>query len=101
MNGADRIRTGVPAGLCGHCRHARTVRSDRGSVFILCGRSRSDPRYARYPRLPVSRCPGYEPRGTGRDDPRASAPAAGDAPRASGTEGRGSSAGAGEEASSP
>jgi hypothetical protein len=32
-------------------------------VFSLCRRSRTEPeRFPRYPRLPVERCPGYEPR---------------------------------------
>lgn len=50
----------VHAGLCASCRHARDIESDRGSVFLLCGRSRYDSRYARYPALPVWRCKGYE-----------------------------------------
>ncbi len=49
-----------PVGLCAACRHVRVVRTPR-SHFWLCERSRSDPRYARYPRLPVRTCPGYEP----------------------------------------
>ena len=48
------------AGLCSDCIHARTVESNRGSVFVLCELSRSDPRFAKYPRLPVLSCPGYE-----------------------------------------
>lgn len=51
-------------GLCASCRHRREVRNTRGSVFHLCERSRSDPAYARYPRLPVLHCRGYE-RATG------------------------------------
>jgi hypothetical protein len=50
------------AGLCATCAHARTVASPRGSTFILCERSKTDPRYTRYPRLPVMRCAGHEPR---------------------------------------
>jgi len=33
----------------------------RGSSFLLCQRSVSDDRFARYPQLPVRECPGYEP----------------------------------------
>jgi hypothetical protein len=51
------------AGLCDRCLHQRLVPNTRGSVFSLCERSRSDPRYPRYPSLPVLRCPGFEPRG--------------------------------------
>jgi hypothetical protein len=37
------------------------VPTTRGAVFSLCERSRSEPdRYARYPRLPVERCDGFE-----------------------------------------
>ena len=55
------------AGLCGVCRHVRVVRSGRGSRFYLCRLSRIDDRFPRYPRIPVLRCPGFEPRGRGRD----------------------------------
>ncbi|MCU1235155.1 MAG: hypothetical protein JWP63_3122 [Candidatus Solibacter sp.] len=48
------------AGLCADCLHARVNRSDRGAVFYQCTRSFDDPRFAKYPRLPVRICPGYE-----------------------------------------
>lgn len=51
------------AGLCADCRHARRIRSGRGSMFVLCGRAASEPHYARYPPLPVLHCPGYDPVG--------------------------------------
>ena len=47
-------------GLCGECRHARIVISARGSRFVLCERSRTDPAFPRYPRLPVLSCAGFE-----------------------------------------
>lgn len=50
-----------PAGLCDRCLHQRLVPNTRGSVFSLCERSRVDPAYPRYPRLPVLSCPGFEP----------------------------------------
>lgn len=50
-----------PAGLCDRCRHQRLVPNTRGSVFSLCERSRTDPAFPRYPRLPVLSCPGFEP----------------------------------------
>jgi hypothetical protein len=49
------------AGLCAACLHARRVESDRGSVFIRCALSEQDPRFPKYPRLPVLRCAGHEP----------------------------------------
>lgn len=51
------------AGLCDSCAFQRVVPNTRGSVFSLCNRSREDPAYPRYPRLPVLDCPGYERRG--------------------------------------
>ena len=50
------------AGLCDRCRHQRIVRNTRGSHFSLCERSRVDPAFPRYPRLPVRQCAGFEPR---------------------------------------
>ena len=51
-----------PAGLCDSCLHQRVVRNTRGSSFSLCERSRTDPAYPRYPRIPVAECPGWERR---------------------------------------
>jgi hypothetical protein len=51
------------AGLCDSCRHQRVIRNTRGSSFSLCERSRTEPEYPRYPRIPVGSCPGYERRG--------------------------------------
>ena len=56
------------AGQCARCRHARVVRTPR-SLFWLCGRWREDPRYERYPRLPVTGCPGFEPLPPGERPP--------------------------------
>jgi len=50
------------AGLCDSCRHQRIVRNTRGSEFSLCERSRTEPEYPRYPRLPVRSCKGWERR---------------------------------------
>ncbi|MEX2245544.1 MAG: hypothetical protein WEC75_02565 [Dehalococcoidia bacterium] len=49
------------AGLCASCCWAEAVRSGRGSTFVLCGRFRDDPRFAKYPRLPIVACVGYDP----------------------------------------
>jgi hypothetical protein len=46
-------------GLCGECVHARRIESDRGSPFYQCQLSFTDPRFAKYPRLPVLVCSGY------------------------------------------
>jgi len=47
-------------GLCADCRHARVQQTGRGSTFWRCVRAETDPAFARYPRLPVRVCPGYE-----------------------------------------
>lgn len=57
----------------------RTITNRRGSTFFRCGRADTDPRFPRYPALPVLECPGYD--AGARPDP--------DAP-AQGTRGTGS-----------
>jgi len=47
-------------GLCRTCRHVKVIESTRGSTFYLCRLSETDPRFPKYPRLPVVRCTGYE-----------------------------------------
>src|SRR4029079_15110831 len=42
------------------CAHAAVIRNDRGSTFVRCELSRTDPRFPRYPRLPVVSCVGYD-----------------------------------------
>lgn len=57
----DRRPASPPAGLCDTCRHQQIVPNTRGSVFSLCRRFKNEPdRFPRYPRLPVTQCPGYE-----------------------------------------
>ena len=53
-----------PVGLCAHCRHARVIQTPRGSTFHLCRQSEVDARFPKYPRLPVTRCPGFESDGS-------------------------------------
>jgi len=48
------------AGLCLDCVHSRLIRSDRGTIFYRCARSDTDPRFAKYPTLPVIVCSGHE-----------------------------------------
>jgi hypothetical protein len=47
------------AGLCADCVNSRRIESDRGSMFFLCELSNADPRFPKYPRLPVLACSGY------------------------------------------
>jgi hypothetical protein len=49
-----------PTSLCQTCRHVREVVTPKGSRFLLCRLSQSDPAYPRYPPQPVVRCAGHE-----------------------------------------
>jgi hypothetical protein len=62
------ILGGVRFGLCDTCVHQRIVRNTRGSVFSLCERSRDEPEFPRYPRVPVLACRGHESNAPG-DEP--------------------------------
>jgi hypothetical protein len=57
---ANRARATLDPGLCADCVHAQQVMSARDSKFYLCRLSASDPRFPKYPRLPVLSCKGYE-----------------------------------------
>ncbi|MDR0786370.1 MAG: hypothetical protein LBG44_00640 [Gemmatimonadota bacterium] len=46
-------------GICATCVNVRRVESRRGSVFLLCVLSAADPRYPRYPGLPIQMCEGW------------------------------------------
>lgn len=48
------------AGLCDSCRHQRVVGNTRGSTFSLCERSKAEPEFPKYPRVPVLECRGFE-----------------------------------------
>jgi hypothetical protein len=48
-------------GLCANCVHARVIGNARGSLFYFCSLSKINPEYAKYPRLPVLRCSGFQP----------------------------------------
>lgn len=49
-------------GLCAACTHVQVVTSSRGSTFYMCRLSETDPRFQRYPVLPVVACAGYAPK---------------------------------------
>jgi len=54
-------RLPAPPGLCAACVHLRLLASPR-SDFVRCGLAETDPRFPRYPPLPVVACAGYEKR---------------------------------------
>ena len=63
LNHPERRDTGaMEFGLCDSCAYQQIVRNTRGSVFSLCRRSREDPDFPKYPRVPVEACAGYESR---------------------------------------
>jgi hypothetical protein len=55
---ARLARLSTRPGLCAGCAHLRLVESAR-SVFVRCGLAEHDPRFPRYPALPVLGCEGY------------------------------------------
>jgi hypothetical protein len=55
-----RVEDRRAAGLCGTCLHARLQKNARGGVFWRCALADRDPRFMRYPPLPVLRCEGHE-----------------------------------------
>ena len=68
--GASTAMTTTPArddqepdriGLCASCRHADVIASSKGATFYRCMLSATDPRFRRYPVLPVRSCIGYQP----------------------------------------
>jgi hypothetical protein len=50
------------AGLCESCVNVRIIENRSGSRFYLCELSHTDPRFPKYPPLPVLQCMGYEAR---------------------------------------
>ncbi len=56
----EEVSAVASVGLCTSCKHVRRISSERGSVFFLCRLSAVDPRFPKYPRLPVLSCSGYQ-----------------------------------------
>jgi hypothetical protein len=48
--------------LCDTCSWMRLVKTPKGSCFLLCQLSRTNPAYPKYPPQPVVACQGYETR---------------------------------------
>jgi hypothetical protein len=56
-----RHKLGADPGLCGGCRHASLNQTRRGPAYLRCTRAAWDSRLPRYPNLPISDCPGFQP----------------------------------------
>ena len=52
----------MPYSLCETCASMREVITPKGSCFLLCQLSKTDPAFPKYPPQPVVRCDGYRPR---------------------------------------
>ena len=46
--------------LCESCALMREIKTPKGSRFLRCQKSQSDPAYPKYPRQPVIQCAGYQ-----------------------------------------
>jgi hypothetical protein len=62
MNDSRGTEQPGPPGLCPRCVNVQVITSARGSRFFLCKLSLTDPRFPKYPVIPVVECIGYEPR---------------------------------------
>ncbi|MBI5092804.1 MAG: hypothetical protein HZB26_10225 [Candidatus Hydrogenedentes bacterium] len=63
-----------PVGLCARCAHARQIHHPHGgAAYWRCGVSDADPKYPKYPRLPVVTCAGFEQSRSGPDSDYGSA----------------------------
>lgn len=45
--------------LCTSCKEVRIINNKRGSVFLLCLKSKQNNSYSKYPVQPILSCPGY------------------------------------------
>jgi len=50
--------------LCQTCRWMREVTTPKGSRFLLCELSKTNPAFPKYPPQPVIRCDGHQPKQT-------------------------------------
>ena len=46
--------------VCETCVHLKVIRSKGGSRFLMCLKSKEDPRFSKYPPQPLSGCRGHE-----------------------------------------
>jgi propionyl-CoA synthetase len=54
-------KLGAGPGLCADCQYAKLTETRRGPAYLRCTRAEWDATLPRYPRLPVLKCPGFEP----------------------------------------
>jgi hypothetical protein len=61
MRAALRSEGWAMRSLCETCALMREVITPKGSRFLLCQLSRTNPAFPKYPPQPVVRCDGYQP----------------------------------------
>jgi len=59
MNDSRGAEQPGPSGLCPGCANVQVIISGKGSRFYLCRLSYADPRFPRYPPVPVIECAGF------------------------------------------
>ena len=57
---ARRQASVMTRSLCETCTWMREIVTPKGSRFLLCQLSQSNPNYPKYPPQPVVRCEGYQ-----------------------------------------
>jgi hypothetical protein len=57
----EPLTVAARAGLCASCSHVQVVQTSKRSTFFLCRLSDTDPRFPKYPVVPVLDCAGYRP----------------------------------------
>ena len=62
MTDAGWRKLGAEPGQCATCQHAKLNETRKDTAYLRCTRAAWDPRLPRYPRLPVTDCPGFEER---------------------------------------
>ncbi|MFN0202088.1 MAG: hypothetical protein ACKVTZ_11245 [Bacteroidia bacterium] len=45
--------------LCNTCKNVRLIKNERGSVFYLCQKAKTDAFFTKYPPQPVYQCSGF------------------------------------------
>src|SRR2546430_10434420 len=68
LEGVPGEAAAMSRSLCETCAWMREVVTPKGSRFLLCQLSKTDPAYPKYPPQPVVRCDGYRPREASEQD---------------------------------
>ncbi len=64
----SKSRNTMTPSLCETCAWMREIITPKGSRFLLCQLSKSDPAYPKYPPQPIVRCGGYQRKDKNEDE---------------------------------